>query len=103
MSVAYGTSRHQGDLQPGDFLVDPDIDGYALFRKTGLQCPTKFSLASIVELPLGETWFKIPGDKPFGDSPKIGKLPDELFRKVASAIDTLKASRFGVPADPIEY
>jgi hypothetical protein len=99
LNVAYGTSRHKGDLQPGDFLVDPDVDGYHLFRKTGLQVPTKFSLSSIRELPFNQTWFKVPCDKPFGESPKIGKLPDELFRKVASAIDTLKASRFGVPCD----
>ncbi len=103
LNVAYGTSRHHGDLQPGDFLVDPEVDGYALFKKTGLQCATKFSLASITELPWNEVWFKIPCDRPFGDTPKVGKLPDELFRKVASAIDTLRASRFGIPADPIEY
>ncbi len=102
LSVAYGTSRHKGDLQPGDFLLDPDVDGYGLFKKTGLQVSTKFSLSSIRELPFNANWFKVPCDRPFGDSPKIGRLPDELFRKVASAVDTLKASRFGVPSDPIE-
>lgn len=102
VSVAYGTSRHLADCQPGDFVVDPDVDGYNVFRRTGLQVPTKFSLASIRELPFDEKWFKVAEGRPFGDSPKIGHFPDALFRKVAGAVSTLKAARFGVPSDPVE-
>lgn len=93
--VIYGTSRHLLDLSPGDFVVSVSEDGFGAFRKTGLTCPTKFSLTCSVELPVTDLWFKVPADHPYGDTPKVGEFCEALvLGKVRRAIDALRASRF---------
>ena len=81
--AAYGTSQKIDKLYAGEFRIAPqDGEAYAL---SGLSYPTKFNLATVVELPYTTEWFAVPPTAPFGQSPKLGVLHPSLIRRVAAA------------------
>jgi mRNA-degrading endonuclease toxin of MazEF toxin-antitoxin module len=81
--VAYGTSQKTQKLYTGEFLITPD-DNEA-FRLAGLSFPTKFCLASNIELPYTTMWFSPPPGAPHGQTPKLGVLHPALLRRAAAA------------------
>lgn len=52
--VCYGTTKKTDTLYPGEFVIDPDDDGFAL---SGLAARTKFDLGNCVDLPFNSRWF----------------------------------------------
>ena len=89
--VTYGTSQKIQRLYAGEFRITPE-DGEA-YRLAGLSFPTKFSLASHVELPYTATWFSPPPTTPFGQTPKMGILHPSQLRKAAAAWKAVAASQ----------
>lgn len=81
--VAYGTSQKTRTLHSGEFRITPeDREAYQL---AGLCYPTKFNLALNLELPYTDTWFSPPPNAPFGQTPKLGVLHANLYRRAAAA------------------
>jgi hypothetical protein len=81
--VAYGTSRKTDKLYAGELRITP-ADGEA-YRLAGLSYPTKFNLATAVELPYASVWFAIPPAAPCGQIPSLGVLHPSLLRRAAAA------------------
>ena len=81
--VAYGTSRKVDKLYAGEFAILPS-DGTA-FAASGLNYPTKFDLGETFELDYNDTWFGVPVNTPYGQTPKLGVLHPSLMRRVAAA------------------
>ena len=81
--VAYGTSQKTRDLRSGEFRITPE-DGEA-YQLAGLSYSTKFNLALNLELPYTDTWFRPPPTAPFGQTPKLGVLHANLYRRAAAA------------------
>jgi hypothetical protein len=89
--VAYGTSKKTETLYTGEFRIAPE-DGEA-YQLAGLSFPTKFNLASDIELPYNSEWFAVPPSAPFGQTPKLGILHPNLLRRVAAAWQAIERGR----------
>ncbi len=83
VGIAYGTSKKVADLHRGEFAITP-ADGEA-YKVSGLSLPTKFNLAQQVELPYSEKWFSVPPHARHGQTPILGYLHANLYKRAAAA------------------
>ncbi|MCY1366369.1 hypothetical protein D9M69_532620 [compost metagenome] len=88
MIIAYGTSQRTDKLYPGEFVLDPQDDGFHL---SGLSVRTKFDLSRTVQVPFDSAWFDpAPGVHIQSPLPKMGTLhpsymvaANEAYNRVA--------------------
>ena len=71
--VAYGTSQKTDRLVSGEFAI-PKAENKTAYAMAGLSYDTKFNLRNIVELPWNDSFFAVPPDSRYGQTPKLGSL-----------------------------
>ena len=73
VGVAYGTSQKTDRLVSGEFTIRKAGNKTA-YAMAGLSYDTKFDLRNILELPRNDSFFAVPPDPQYGQTPKLGSL-----------------------------
>ena len=73
VQVAYGTSQKTDRPFAGEFVIRK-IENKAAYAMAGLSYDTKFDLRNIVELPWNDSFFTVPPNPQYGQTPKLGSL-----------------------------
>lgn len=88
IQVAYGTSQRTDRLYRGEFVLDPNDQG---FSTSGLCVRTKFDLKRLVTLPFDSDWFApAPGIVSQSPLPKMGALHASYMIAVNEAWEQLQ-------------
>jgi hypothetical protein len=76
--VVYGTSKNVTKLKIGEVAITKanHSSAYAL---AGLAYDTKFDFKVIIDVPWTDEYFKVPGKKFHGHTPKLGTLHVSVF------------------------
>ena len=73
VGVAYGTSQKTNRLVSGEFAIRK-AEHKAAYAMAGLSYDTKFDLRNILHLPWNDSFFAVPPDPRFAQTPKLGSL-----------------------------
>ncbi|WPO98183.1 type II toxin-antitoxin system PemK/MazF family toxin [Pseudomonas sp. HR96] len=81
--VCYGTSQKTDRIYPGEFVLDPDDDGFPL---SGLGARTKFDLNHTFDLAFDTDWFAMHSSLvPAIPLPKMGSLHSSYMQAIKKA------------------
>jgi hypothetical protein len=87
--VVYGTSKHTHDINPGEFVMDPDDGG---FSSSGLDERTKFDLKRRHKLFFDSEWFAAaPGVHTSSPLPKMGSMHSSYNTALNKAVRHIKS------------
>lgn len=84
VSVVYGTSQRLDRMLSGEFAIRR-AQNPAAFALAGLSFDTKFNFKQIVELPWGDSFFKVPQKAAHGQNPRLGTLHPSLMQAARAA------------------
>ncbi len=84
VTVAYGTSQKVQRLATGEFAIRK-TENKAAYELAGLSFDTKFDLRNRVGLPWDDTFFAVPPDPTYGQTPKLGSMHIGLERALKAA------------------
>lgn len=82
--VAYGTSQKTDRLISGEFAIRK-TENKTAYAMAGLSYDTKFDLRNIVELPWKDSFFAVPPDPQYGQTPKLGSLHISMRKALEAA------------------
>ena len=90
--MAYGTSQKLDRMVAGEFAIRK-FDNTPAFALAGLSYDTKFNLGETADLPWDESFFAVPPDSRWGQTPKLGSLHSGMMKAVESAYRAAPKSR----------